>query len=308
MKISYRLSKVVLRSSFILAILALLSLIAGEIVVRRMGMTDFPLYNADAQIGYILQPNQKGAFLNKNHWIFNEKCQGAGSWKPNGKTDLLLLGDSIVLGGNPINQPDRLGPQLQTRLPGWQVWPASAGSWSIANEVAYLKRFPDVAADVSEIVWVVNPGDLDGPSVWRTDVTHPRTHPWSSLWYVFYKYVLLPRLGMSPPEPGAIPQNPPILQSTMDLLHQELSDLKKQNPKCSVLFILYPGKDQEYGVGLAFYEKFHTALGKAVASQAPIFDLLKDPHWNATYYRDGIHPNAVGYHELAEIIANKLRH
>jgi lysophospholipase L1-like esterase len=280
----------------------------AEVAVRLSGMTDFPLYEADSEIGYILAPNQKGAFLNKNHWVFNEKCQGAGPWKPNGKTDLLLLGDSLVLGGNPLDQPDKLGPQLQDRLPGWQVWPASAGSWSVKNEVVYLQRFPEVAGEVSSIVWVVNTGDLDRLSVWRTNVTHPRSHPWSSLWYVFNKYVLLPKLGMSPPEPGAIPEQPVILPETVSALQQELADLKRQKPDRPILFVLYPTKDEERGIGMPFYEKFRQALDDVALPTARVFEVRNDPRWNTGLYRDGIHPNAKGDGVLAAIIAEQLSH
>src|ERR1700749_2777557 len=99
------------RLSFILVGSAIFLIGAAEVATRLTGVADFPLYRADADLGYVLAPDQKGAFLNKNHWVYNEKSQGAGPWHPNGKTDLLLLGDSLVLGGNPVDQPDRLGPQ-----------------------------------------------------------------------------------------------------------------------------------------------------------------------------------------------------
>lgn len=288
-----------------LSIVAVGGLLVGEIAIRATGITDFPLYKSSSDLGYAVAPNQKGVFLNRNHWIYNEKSQGAPPWNPNGETDLLLLGDSLVLGGNPIDQPLRLGPQLAQCLPGWQVWPASAGSWSVANEIAYLKRFPEVSAAVGKIVWVVNTGDLAGPSVWQSEFTHPRSHPDSALWYVFNKYVVLPRLGSG--GDSVIPDDP-ISPATVEALRSQLAFLRKQNPQREILFVLYPTQEelnQTVPAMDASYKKFLDVLVGAVGA-TPVLEIRKDPRWKPDLYRDGIHPNAEGNRILAAIIAEHL--
>lgn len=109
-----------------------------ESVLRICGAIDFPIYETNAAIGYIPAANQRGSFLNKNEWHFNELSMGAGTFKPGPWVDTLLIGDSVVLGGNPITQNDRLGAVLERAI-GGRVWPVSAGSWAIRNELNYLQ-------------------------------------------------------------------------------------------------------------------------------------------------------------------------
>ena len=63
-----------LKNNYLLLLaLATLVLGGGELLVRSLGMVDFPLYEANALIGYIPAANQKGSFLNSHDWQFNEK-------------------------------------------------------------------------------------------------------------------------------------------------------------------------------------------------------------------------------------------
>ncbi|MFZ3026968.1 hypothetical protein, partial [Rhodoferax sp.] len=88
----------------------------AEGAVRAFGLVGFPLYAANAQIGYIPAASQQGSFLNKNDWQFNALHMGAPAFKPDAARDVLLLGDSVVFGGNAYRQPERLGPALQAAL------------------------------------------------------------------------------------------------------------------------------------------------------------------------------------------------
>jgi len=108
---------------FIKAVLfALLSLaLICEVGVRAFGLTDFPLYDADNRQGYIPKADQHGSFMNKNKWQFNHEHMGSGPFLPSAATDSLLVGDSIVLGGNPYSMHERLGPRLQAQVGGASV-------------------------------------------------------------------------------------------------------------------------------------------------------------------------------------------
>jgi hypothetical protein len=97
-------------------LLALAALPVAEGGVRAFGLVDFPLYEANAQIGYIPAANQEGSFLNKNAWQFNALHMGAPAFAPNPARDVLLVGDSLVYGGNAYRQSERLGPTLQAQL------------------------------------------------------------------------------------------------------------------------------------------------------------------------------------------------
>jgi hypothetical protein len=59
-----------------------------------------------------------------------------------------LIGNSIVLGGNPFNHQDKLGPLLEKDLGGrYTIWSAAAGGWSNINEMTYLDRNTDVVSE-----------------------------------------------------------------------------------------------------------------------------------------------------------------
>ena len=120
---------------------------------------------------------------------------GAGAFKPKPALDMLLVGDSLVYGGNQYHPTERLGPTLQaliqTRTAGTQVWPISAGSWSLRNELTWLRQNPQVLDQMHRIIIVLNSGDFDTTtaSSWSCELTHPRSRPLVATWYLFYKYV-----------------------------------------------------------------------------------------------------------------------
>ncbi|MDO6413716.1 hypothetical protein Q4F19_04905 [Sphingomonas sp. BIUV-7] len=128
-------------ASFILAgVCALLAV--GEGISRWSETTDYPLFRLDPHIGYIEQPDQSGSLGRVNDWAYNDKSMGiAAPFRPSPTApDTLLVGDSIVNGGNLYRERDKLGARLGQRLGA--VWPVGAGNWSLGNESAYLDRHP----------------------------------------------------------------------------------------------------------------------------------------------------------------------
>lgn len=285
---------------------AVLALVVAELGLRAAGVVDFPLYDADPRIGYIPRANQTGVFLGRNHWQINEKSQGSPPWQPNRRTDLLLLGDSIVWGGNPLDQPQKLGPTLQRMLPDTDVWSAAAGSWGVPNEVEYLDRFPDVVQACEIVVWVINTGDLNARSQWASELTHPRYRPASALLYMAQKYALpavqawLPALA-STPAPEQSPAAPPIFPETEAMFRARLQDLAATK---RVLVVVWPERAAAAGIEPALGT--HRTFVDHVTRLLPPGVLLLDAPPRGNLYRDGIHPSADGNEWLAERIAAAL--
>lgn len=274
--------------------------VGSECTVRLMGLVDFPIYTADAEIGYQLAPSQSGSFLNKNDWFFNEKSMGVQQrFEPKINKDVLLVGDSIVLGGNPLSQEKKLGPRL-TQKTGRMFWPVAAGSWSMRNELAYLARNPDVVRGVSNIYFVVNSEDFDQASSWACDLTHPRARPFFALIYLFKKYVVKPvDCGVTPPE----------LQVARGDWRKELrgfmgSALAKDK---SVTFWLYPNQQEAVDVGLleARLEVREKEILKLLEGHnVRVFSLARDPRWREVDYVDVIHPGARGIEVMADVMSD----
>lgn len=278
-------------------------LLSAEALVRVMGVVDFPLYQANAQVGYIPAVSQQGSFLNRNDWEFNSLHMGAPEFAPGPGIDVLLVGDSVVYGGNAYRQPDRLGPALQASLPvasseqrAARVWPIAAGSWALRNELAWLRQNPQVAQSVESVLFVLNNGDFDEASSWSCDATHPLTRPKVALWYLFNKYVYtVEKCGSVPAELQVQPGN----------LEAELKAFLAVNGSKTV-FVLYPDKDEvRYPAkAQAHFAKAQALFVSTGASKA--VSLAGDARWRTEYYKDGIHPTPAGNRVLAGILANVI--
>lgn len=286
--VSKRLKKFTLIMISILVIL--------ELGTRLTRISDFPLYEANNKIGYIPKANQSGKFLWTHDWKFNQYHMGAEAFKPSNADDVLLVGDSIVLGGNQLKQSERLGPTLAKKL-NLAVWPISAGSWAMRNELIYLNSNPDVVKNIDTFIFVWNSGDFEKASSWACELTHPQQAPISAFLYVFQKYVYNWQACS-----GEI--KPAFLVADGDW-HQELKAfidspaMKHKNVKA----FLYPDINEENDAKL-MKDKLDSHINEI--HQAGITNVISvghDSRWNARYYRDGIHPSGKGNEVLADIMA-----
>lgn len=292
-------NKLFLRPRYWLLSLVALVLLA-EGFARALGLVDFPLYEANAQIGYIPAADQHGSFHNKNDWQFNAFHMGAPGFEPDSERDVLLIGDSLVYGGNAYRQAERLGPSLQGNLQergGAAVWPISAGSWTLRNELAYMRLNPQVPDNVKSIVFVLNSGDFGAEaSSWRCELTHPLKRPKVALWYLFNKYIY----AVQPC--GDVPA---ALKVADGDLAAELRDFMFMHGS-KTTFVLYPDKSELADPAL---EEKSFAAGESLlraAGATKIVHVSKDKRWNEIYYKDGIYPTTEGNRILAEIMSDLL--
>jgi len=287
-----------------LAWIALVLLIGGEGIARFSGIADVPLYRVDDEIGYIPAPNQSGAFLRRNDWVFNERSMGARAFAPEGKKNVLLLGDSIVYGGDAYRQREKLGPRLEETLGGgYAVWPVGAGRWSALNETTYLQRNADLPARMETLVWVLITVDFERRMQSWSPLIHPQKPPLLAGVFGLRRFIL-PRLGVTrdPAFPPLAPSVP--IDNQFPLFDKYLSSLRASNPRLRILLVLYPS--------LLEGAPAQTIAGKlgALASRLGIgfFRVAKEPRWNSSYYRDVIHPSAAGNVVLANLVKEHLEH
>lgn len=280
-------------------VLALLVLAGGsaELAARLSGIADVPLYVAGGELGYIPAPNQSGAFLDRNDWVFNELSMGtAQPFLPDPTCNVLLVGDSIVLGGNPYRDADKLGPQLESRI-RCRVWPISAGSWALLNEVAYLELHrSDVVERVQHIVIVSNSGDFAEPSIWHSDLTHPRARPASAFVYALRRYVLSSDEAAAPAPPD---------RDWTAQWRRRLADLLGRVAAPTVV-VLYPDRSEQVEPSLREAHLGGPRVGLQQAGVKTLVELGADPRWTAALYRDDIHPTVEGTGILADIVADAL--
>lgn len=106
------------RPKLTIGVFIILTLFMGlETYLHLAGFGSYPIYLLDSQIKYIPASNQSGVFLNRNHWFFNDRHMGnSDNWTRDIHPDVLLLGNSIVLGGNPYDHNESLGRSFKMRL------------------------------------------------------------------------------------------------------------------------------------------------------------------------------------------------
>ena len=278
-----------------------------ELVTRISGIVDFPVYQVDSEIGYIPQANQHGAFLRHNHWAFNDRSMGTEEpWSPSIRPNILLIGNSIVMGGNPYDQKDKLGALIQKEVgTNDAVWPIAAGGWTNVNETVYLKRNPDIVKAATYFVWGYMSGGLSGLSEWRGNFVFPKSRPVCASCYAFRRYIL-PRilpLNMNelPPTGALNAAHLAAFRAAVETLSHAATSKER-----GMLF-LYP-KKAEYLLSLQGKEWLpERAEIEKIASEdgLKIVDIAQAKAWNETFYReDGVHPTVEGNAVLAKILVN----
>lgn len=280
--------------------------VSSEWYLYSAGYGSYPIYDVDHEIKYIPAANQQGHFLNRNAWYFNDRHMGnKANWDPAKHPNVVLVGNSIVLGGNPFNHDDKLGPLLEKDLGGGTtVWSAAAGGWSNVNEMVYLDRNADVLQNANAVIIEYMEGGLSAPNPWPGYYVFPDHKGLSLTSYAIGKYVVRPLLGRVTTDFGSLPvtgaTDPAQLQRFKTLVSNIVKDRK-------LVIFMYP-----------MLKNLQNKPGW-LAATAPIQEICRDfaltcidvaqkPNWTeSAYSADGVHPTVSGNKTLASILAKTLR-
>ncbi len=283
-----------------------LLLFLSELLLRSLGLVDFPLYLKDLEMGYIQKANQSGKFLNKNKWQINNFHIFGEIYNSKINPSIFLIGDSIVWCGNPYLYQDRLCIQLENRS-GLKVWSVGAGSWSSWSEIAYINRFQSIVDNSDFLVWIFNSGDFSEPTKWKSEFTHPTYKPFSALFYVFFKYVL-PIVKLFLPQNIFALNTEESSELNYHQIHNTLAFIKKISvKKKKTLIVLWPSHDEL----ISRYNRIRYNIIKRefeiINSEKICFiDIIELGVINPEFYKDGIHPNPLGVSALSTIISDNL--
>jgi hypothetical protein len=151
-------SKISARSLLVrLLCIAVIAFVAAEVICRFVvGLGDPPLYVAERNIEYLLQPS-KTYYRFHNRFSVNRYGMRADDFPPAksvaSELRVIVIGDSIIYGGVQVDQNAidteilKRGLSQQTGRPV-VVGNASAKSWGPPNELAYLRHFGTLQADI----------------------------------------------------------------------------------------------------------------------------------------------------------------
>ncbi|MPR36789.1 hypothetical protein [Salmonirosea aquatica] len=126
---------------------------AAEVFLRyKYGFLNAPLYISDPDFEYIYAPNQE-VYRFGNRIQTNEFSMRNDPILPTDTTVILLVGDSVVLGGSLTDNDSLASTLLEKRLfrtlnRRVRVLNIAAGSWGPDNVAAYLKKFGLFNADL----------------------------------------------------------------------------------------------------------------------------------------------------------------
>src|SRR3974390_1342025 len=123
------------------AIAALVVFVVVDLVLRRKGLGQFPLFAFDANCLYRMKPSPRGCFLNRYNWAYD-----ANGMRHDGKLAdfadaTLLLGDSVVDGGAYLSQAQTMAARGSTAC-GETVYPIACTGWTLANALNALESIP----------------------------------------------------------------------------------------------------------------------------------------------------------------------
>ena len=286
-----------------------LSLLSLEIGLRYFGFVDVPVYDVDDMIGYVTRPNQHGSFINEDDWYFNEKSMPMkGNYDPNMHPNVLLIGNSIIMGGNAYKQNDKITNLMQSILgEHLAVGPIAIGGWTQTNEMVYLDRHPEVAQNANLIAWEYMSGGLSGLNPWRGEYTFPTQRPVYATWYVVRRYILTRFFYFA--NQSELPLVGEAQEANIQKFEDHVRELVGATHKAKAGFIwLYPTADQliiaaNHGNWLP-----ERGLVENIAKKynLDVVDISSFPEWNASLYRDGTHPNVAGNIVLAKILSQRL--
>lgn len=293
-------------------------LVAAEVTLRlAFGLGNPVLVQADPDTGYRFQPNQKIFRFGKNiqYNQYSQRSEPITLAKPPGKLRILMTGDSVLNGGNPTAQSQTITELFETKLSASghpaEVLNASAGSWGIGNEFAYLRKFGTFNADA--VILQIGNHDLTQPTSTSEVVGHHPAYPdhppllaIQELWTRYAGPELAYRLGLGfaaselpPPKPSNPDRQ---FKENMGSLKQIIKLMRARNIP---VFVLYtPNFDDLVPKPKASpYKTEFLRLLKNL--QVPIIDTQTawsslPPATVKTYFRDWVHLNVPANQAIAQ--------
>ncbi|MBE9118884.1 SGNH/GDSL hydrolase family protein [Lusitaniella coriacea LEGE 07157] len=295
----------------------LLSLpIASELILRwGLGFGNPPLLQADSEMGYRFQGNQKIERLGKRieYNQYSQRSEPMSREKEEGTLRILMTGDSVLNGGNPIDQKETISELLEAKLSHSgqrvEVLNASAGSWGIGNQLGYLRAFGTLDSDV--LIVQIGTHDLTQPTSTRdrvgTDPNYPNRAPTLALQELFVRY-LLPQLALqlnksAPPPEIPSPKDTEVqFQQNLQALQTLVRLTRQQGTDVCVLYTpnwtdVLPAPNFP-----PYKAKFFQLLQSL---QIPVIDIHSV--WSQlptttveSYFRDSVHLTVAGNRAIAE--------
>jgi lysophospholipase L1-like esterase len=296
-----------------------------EVILRvALGLGNPVLVQADSFTGYRFKPNQNlfrfGKKVQYNQ--YSQRSEPITLKKPPTTLRILMIGDSVLNGGNRTDQNQTITELFEAKLSASghsaEVLNASAGSWGTGNILGYLQQFGTFNADA--VILQIGTHDLTQPTS-TSDVvgnhpafpTHPPLLATQDAWGRYIWPHVAGSLGYIQPEPDFA--SSPVsfspdrqFQENMQHVKEIITLVRGKNIPVFVLFT--PDRnDLLPKVNEPNYKSEFFRLLKSL--QVPIIDTHTawsslSPTTLATYFRDHVHLTIQGHQAIAENLFGQL--
>lgn len=300
-------------------------LIVVELVLRlALGLGSPVLFQADADIGYRYRPNQTvfrfGKTIKYNE--YSQRSQPVTTPKPQDTLRILLIGDSIINGGTLTDQTQTISALFEARLATKkqpvEVLNASAGSWAIGNQLAYLRKFGLFESEV--VISQIGTDDLAQPTSTSDRVGHdpsyPDRPPLLAIQEALTRYIL-PRLAkllpLNSPSPNV---SRPSAQELDQQFQQNLQNLNAlvtwvRTQKRPIFVLFTPNQNNlvpRFNVPTYKPEflQLLNSLQVNVIDAHQAWSTLPKKTVETFYQSDGIHLTVAGNQAIADLLFDQL--
>ncbi len=300
----------------------LTGILLTEMTLRLgFGLGNPALVQADDQTGYRFQPNQNLWRFGKRI-VYNQYSQRSDPIqpdKPPRTLRILMVGDSVLNGGNPIDQSQIISEILKERLnqsdDTVEVLNASSGSWGLGNQWGYLQKFGLFESDL--VILQIGVHDLLQPTSTSEavgSIYFPDQRPFLAISEAWYRYAwprISGHLRLNTPS-SEIPQiqRSPEDQfaENMAIFRQMVGKIRSENIPVMVLFT--PNHfDLIPSVQIPPYQpEFFLILQ---SEKIPVIDVYQawsklSPSTIDTFFRDSVHLNEIGNEAVVGLICDYL--
>ena len=281
-----------------------------------LGLGNPPLLEKDSEIGYLFRPNQDVYCFGNRIVInrFSQRGEDTTEKPAGGVTHLMVVGDSVTFGGVLIphdeTYPEMLGGALGAkREKRFEVLNASAASWGIGNELAYLERFGTLHSE--SVIWQIGSHDLLQPKSTSEGVgvhpAMPAEKPLCVTIELFSRYNIFRPSPSSASDPVETKDE---LRSQFDQnmiwLTQGIELVRKHGAKVCIVHTpdrhdVVRGPDGNFQEKYTSYRKEFLTLAREL--KVPMLDLVdewKDRPGIATAFRDQVHFSSEGNRIMAD--------
>lgn len=310
----------------VLAMCLVFTIFLELILTKKCGLRNLALSQADPNTGYLFQPNQKvrklGRYIEYNQ--FSQRTHPIQIDKGDHCCRILMLGDSVLNGGNPIDQSLTISELLKQSLKqlafqsitSFEVLNASAGSWGIGNQLGYLCKFGTFDSDL--VILQIGTHDLiqltsDSSVVGRA--SHPDRLPKFAILELLLRY-LYPRLigFLTRRSLGGLEQVPmPKDRASQFLKNMSFLEAIIQLVRLDTIPVLVLFTPSREDIIPTFKSpEFKSEFLKILSNHAvPLIDVHADwsqrpPELARHYFRDDVHLTVAGNRAIATLTSEHL--